>query len=267
MIAIARYLRVATSLELQVRLQYRAGLWIWSLASILQIVVALSVWRGVAHASSGSVGGYDARSFVSYFLVLLFVREMTYTGVPWRFEDWVRDGDLASKLLLPRHPLLFFFASDIGFRIISALVIVPAALLLYRAFDGTHDGTLASFALMLVLLPLATITRLLTDSIVACAALWFVRIEGVRGMYYLVMLFLGGQFAPLSVLPHWAEAAAKLFPFYWTLGFPVEVAIGRVSTQGAPAGAAVLACWMVGAWLVLRVVWERGVRAHEAVGQ
>lgn len=265
--AIAHYVVAATGVAMQERAQYRVNLWIWSLASILQIVISLAVWRAVAAAGDGTVAGYTANEFVGYFLVLLVVREMTYTGVPWRFEDWVREGTLASRLLRPRHPLLYFFASDIAFRVYSAMVIFPAAIVLAYVFEGETDATATSVALTILLVPLATITRLLADSIVACSALWFVRVNGIRSMYYLVMLFLGGQFAPLSVLPEWFEQIARWLPFYWMLGYPVELAIGRAPVADAAQGFAALLGWMLALWLLLQLVWARGVRAHESVGQ
>lgn len=265
--AIARYIVAATAVAMQERAQYRVNLWIWSLASILQIVISLAVWRAVARAGDGSVAGYAASEFVGYFLVLLVVREMTYTGVPWRFEDWVRDGTLASRLLRPRHPLLYFFASDIAFRVYSGMVIFPAAIVLGFAFNGRVDATPTSVALTVLLVPVATVTRLMADSIVACSAMWFVRINGIRGMYYLVMLFLGGQFAPLSVLPERFEQVARWLPFYWMLGYPVELAIGRAPIADAWFGLGALLGWLLALWLVLQFVWARGVRAHESVGQ
>jgi ABC-2 type transport system permease protein len=141
------------------------------------------------------------------------------------------------------------------------------ALALSLAFGAEVATTPGAAAALLVVVPLAFWTKLLVDAIVACSAMWLVRIDGIRSIYAMVMLLLGGQFAPLSAMPDAVATIARLLPFYWTVGFPTELAIGRVDPSQALFGAAVLAGWSILLYLVLQPVWRAGTRAYEAVGQ
>lgn len=259
-----RYVGAATRLDLQRRAQYRGELWVWSSASVLQICVSLAVWRVVA--GSGTVGGYDSSAIIGYFLVLLVVREATYSGVPWAVEDDIVDGKFTAQLVRPVHPLLGAYATAAAFRYVSLLLIVPIAIGLFFLFDATIEGGWRSIAIAIALIPFANVVRMYADGLVSCASLWIVKIGGPRQAYFLVMLFLGGQFAPLDVLPDTLQTIAKALPFYWFLGFPVELAIGRQPLGDAWIGFAVLLAWGLVLHLLLRVVWKRGVRAHESVG-
>lgn len=267
MSSLIRYVAAETSLEIQRRVQYRVNQWIWGIASILQIVISLAVWRAVADANGGSVGGYDAASFIGYFIALLIVRELTYTGTPWALEEWVTTGELAPRLLRPRHPLLHLYGGTTGYRVFSLMIVLPVALALFLGMHGRLDGGGAGVAIALLALPFANVTRMLADSIIGSASLWLVRNSGIRDAYYLTMFFLSGQFAPLDVLPGWMQTVTYCFPFYWTLGFPVELAVGRVDVADAWIGFAALGAWLLALWVVLHLVWSRGVRAYEAVGQ
>lgn len=254
-------------MELQVAAQYRANMLVWCLAGVLQVVVYLAVWRAVAEESGGAIGGYSAGAFAGYFLVLLIVREMTYTWIPYDFPDFVRLGKLAPMLLRPLHPLVSVGVRMAAYRVQSTLMLIPIAALLFWVFDAVVRTSPLAVILAALLIPLAAVLRSLCDSLLALASMWLVRIDGLRGVYYLLLLFLGGQFAPLDVLPHGLQLVARSLPFYWMLGYPVELAIGRAPLHDAAVGVAVMLAWSAITFTLVQVVWRRGVRVYEAVGQ
>lgn len=250
---------------LLVEAQYRANMAIWTLASILQIIVYMSVWRAVAQAG-GSSGGYSASEFAGYFLVLLVVREATYSWVPYMLADRVRNGSLSMLLMRPLHPLASLLSTMLAHRFQSVALLTPVSVLFVWVFDAQVDLRPAALALALIVLPLAAATRFLVDSIFALSAMWLTRIDGLRNMYYLVLLLLGGQFAPIDVLPDWLRAVALALPFYWTLGFPTELLVGRAPMSDAWIGLAVLSAWTIALFFILQPAWRAGTRAYEAVG-
>jgi ABC-2 type transport system permease protein len=254
-------------MELQIAAHYRANMVVWGMAGVLQVIVYLAVWRAVAAESGGTAGGYTPGAFAGYFLVLLIVREMTYTWIPYDFPDHVRLGNLAPMLLRPLHPLVSVGVRMAAYRAQSTLMILPAAAVLFWLFDASVDSSAAAIVIAACLLPLAALLRTFCDSLLALTSMWLVRIDGLRGAYYLLLLFAGGQFAPLGVLPHALQLVAKALPFYWMLGYPVELAVGRAPVGDAWIGALVMAGWTLAAWVALQPTWRAGARAYEAVGQ
>lgn len=256
----------AMRLNLQVAAQYRANMAIWSVGSVLQVVVYLSVWQAVARASGGAIGGYDTAGFAGYFLVLLVVRELTNTWMPWEFPGYVRKGTLSPLLVRPLHPLAYIGGGMLGFRLQLMSMAIPTAALLYLLFDARVEVTWQAATAALLVLPLAAVTRFLSDSLLALTSMWVVRIDGIRGIYYLVVLLLGGQFAPLDVLPGWLQAIARALPLYWTLGYPTELLVGRAAASDAWIAILVLSGWTVALFVLLQPAWRAGTRAYEAVG-
>ncbi len=247
--------------------QYRVSSLIWAVVSILQAVVYLSVWSAVADAGGGSTGGFTPGEFAGYFLVVLCLRTIVVTPTPMgEFATNVRSGLLAAHLLRPVHPLAALSGAALAHRIQSALAMPAIALVLMVAFDATIDVRgVAWFALLLVV-PLAILTKLLADSLLACLAMWLTRIDGVRGVYNLVIILLGGQFAPLDVLPDTMATVSRALPFYWTLGYPAELAIGRAPLADIWIAIAVLGAWSIALYTLVQPVWRAGTRAYEAVG-
>jgi ABC-2 type transport system permease protein len=55
-------------------------------------------------------------------------------------------------------------------------------------------------------------------------------------------------------------------PFRWTVAFPVELLLGRLTPLQALEGLGAQAAWLAAGLLLLRIVWRAGVRVYTAVG-
>lgn len=246
--------------------QYRANVAIWATTGMLQVVVYLSVWRAVAEAGGGSTSGFTAAQFAGYFCVLMVVREATFSWAAWEFGGLVQSGRMATYLSRPQHPLLALLGNMTAYRTASLILVIPTAAMLFIAFDAEVATSVGQVLVAIALLPLASLVRYLGDVLVGLSAMWVVRVNGILGAYYTVMLFFSGQFAPIEVLPDWMEAVARVLPFWWIVGYPTELIVGRADLADAWIGACVLSGWFVALLLVLRVVWPRAMRAGETVG-
>lgn len=246
--------------------QYRIGMATWASVSLLQVMIYLSVWRAVAVARGGSVDGFTPEKFAGYFIVLLVVREATYTWTAWQLEDWVRQGSLSPRLLRPMHPLVEMFGSMSAWRLQSAVLLVPAAALIFVAFDAEIAITAPRAALAAALFAPAMLVRFFGDCCLSCLSFWLTRVAGLRNMYYTILLFLSGQFAPIAVLPEPLQTLAHALPFYWVLGYPTELLTGAQPLGSVPQAAAMLSLWGGAMFVLLRVLWERGVARYGAVG-
>jgi ABC-2 type transport system permease protein len=246
--------------------QYRAALVIWLIGHVLDPVVYLAVWSAVSRSSGGSVGGFDAAQFAAYFIVLMLVNHVTYTWIMYEYEYRVRQGMLSFALLRPVHPIHADIADNVSSKVITLPLIIAAAAVLGLLFRPSFHLVPWALAASAPALMLAFIVRFLMEWTLALAAFWTTRVSAINQTYFIAMLFLSGQMAPLSLLPPALQKIAAVLPFRWTTSFPVELILGRLDYAAALQGLGMQAAWLVLCLFLLRLTWRAGVRVYSAVG-
>jgi ABC-2 type transport system permease protein len=247
-------------------LQYRAALVIWLIGQVLEPLIYLIVWSTVARASGGQVGEFTSADFAAYFLVLMIVNHVTYTWIMWEYEYRVREGGLSPVLLRPVHPI----HNDVADNLTSKMVSLPGMLLTAMGLGLVFrpDFHLVPWAIVAFLpaVALAFVVRFLVEWSLALAAFWTTRVGAINQMYFVLMLFLSGQMAPLSLMPGWIQAIASVLPFRWMIAFPIELVLGRLTPAETLTGFAAQAVWIALGVGLVRIVWRAGVRQYSAVG-
>lgn len=252
--------------QVAVQVQYRAALGIWLIGLVLEPVIYLVVWSTVAESSGGRVGGFTGGDFAAYFIVLMVVNHLTFTWIFWEYEWRIRQGMFSPLLLRPIHPIHQDIAANLAFKLLTLLVIVPTTAALIVLFDPVFGPPTWAAALFGPALVLAFALRFLVEWTLAMAAFWTTRVTAVNQMYYLALLFLSGQMAPLSLFPEPLQVLATLLPFRWMVAFPVELLLGRLSPAEALAGFGAQGIWIGLSFGLLATIWRAGVRRYSAVG-
>lgn len=247
-------------------LQYRATLVIWLIGNILEPLIYLVVWSTVSRSTGGSIGGYEARDFAAYYIVLMLVNQVTFTWVMYEFEYRIREGLFSAVLLHPVHPIHADIAENLSSKVVSLPFVGAAAAGLTAIFHPAFNITLSMAAAFVPALVLAFLVRFLVDWTVALAAFWTTRVSAINQIHFMAVLFFSGQIAPLTVLPRPLQVVATILPFRWMIGFPVELVLGRLTPAQVLTGFAAQAAWLGAAAVVLRFAWRVSVKKYSAVG-
>lgn len=253
--------------DIAINIAYRGAVAIWVLSTVVQPLVLLVVWRTVAGSEGGSTGGFTANEYAAYFIVVMLVNHMTFIWHMWEFEWRIRSGFFSPILLRPIHPIHHDISENLSYKLVGLTGVLPAAVILAIVFDADFGGT--SPADVLAFLPAlisAMALRFILEWTLALAAFWMTKVSALNGLFDIFFLFLGGQFAPLSVMPDWIQTLAFFSPFRWTIAFPVEVALGHHSGRDIAQGYALQLAWIALAVIVLRLLWTRAARRYSAVG-
>jgi ABC-2 type transport system permease protein len=246
--------------------QYRGALVIWLMGLILEPVIYLSVWATVARSQGGAVDGFSASDFAAYYLVAMIVDHASFTWIMWEMEYWIRQGNLSPLLVRPVHPIHRHIAANLTFKMLTMAVVVPVVIVLAVVFRPNFTITAATALLFVPALILAMALRFAVEWTLASIAFWVTRVTALNQLYFVAFLFLAGFAVPLPLLPGPVQTVAEWLPFYRMLGFPVELLLGRLSTEQIVTGFVAQAAWLAVAVTALNVVWARGVRQYSAVG-
>ena len=252
--------------HLALQLHFRAAHLVWLLWFILKPVLYLSVWSAVARSSGGPVDGLAPQDFAAYFIAVMWVVHLTFNGAFAYFESRVRRGDFSPLLLRPVHPIVGDIAENLAYKTHTTPMLALATLVLVVTFAPRIEPPLWAVVALAPVLLLAFVLRFVTTWTVALAAFWLTRTDAVAQAYLRVLLFLGGEVAPLALLPAWARAAAWVSPFPWLLGFPAELLAGRLAPAQALTGVAMQLLWVALSILLAWVCWRAALRRYTAAG-
>ena len=251
---------------LAMMLQYRAALLIWTIGQVLEPLVYLIVWSVVSNGRGGSIGSYTTAEFAAYYVVLMLVNQISYTWIMYDFEYRVREGTLSATLLKPVHPIHSDIADNLSSKLITLPIIIVVATGLAFGFHAHLSPPVWAVFVFIPALLLAFLVRFFLEWSLALVAFWTTRVGAVNQTYFVIMLFLSGQIAPLALLPQPLQLLSVVLPFRWLISFPIELLLGRLNPAQSATGLAAQVVWLFLSFLLMRTVWRAGVRVYTAVG-
>ena len=247
--------------------QYRANLIMYLLYWLVSPIIYLAVWTSIAN-SKGSVNGLTANDFVTYYMTLLVVDQITSNIVIHTFAYKVQDGTLSSELVRPIHPMLTnALVNNIAFKALNIMAFIPIWLILFFAYKPDYSSIMLTNILIAIpaLIMGFFIGFLLTASITSLA-FWTTRVYSIHEFYYAMVLLFSGLFVPLSLMPKFIQDVAQYLPFQLSIYYPIELILGRLSTAQIIQGYITGVIWLIAAMVIFNLMWRNGVRRYSAVG-
>ena len=245
-------------------LEYRAQILIWMMSSFL-VVVMLMVWLSIS--SKGPVGGFSSADFVSYYIVSLFVRQMTAVWSSWELDRMIRDGSLSPLLVRPVHPIVNEIAGNWAEKLMRIIMLMPIIVAMLLLIPHTPLAlTPLNIAAFLFSLLCAWLISFLSDYLIGTLAFFTSQATAFVQMFFVVRMALSGVLAPLALFPDALQGALRWLPFRYMLSFSTEILIGRVSAQEMLFGFSVQLAWVAVFALGVRLLWQRAMRSYGAVG-
>jgi len=128
------------------------------------------------------------------------------------------------------------------------------------------NATPTQVVLFFVALTGAWLLRFFWGLWLACLAFWATRADALLALQDALIFLLAGVVAPVALLPGALQTIAHMLPFYYMVGFPVEVLTGQIATENVLTGFIIQAAWLIVAVLLYRVVWRSGLKRYSAIG-
>lgn len=247
--------------------QYRANLMMYLLYWLVSPVVYLAVWITIAN-SQGSVNGLTANDFVTYYLTLLIIDQLTSEITIHILAYKIQDGTLSGDLLRPVHPILTgTLVYNLAFKALTFMVLIPVWVVLFFLFRPDYSAvTLGSVLLALPAVALAFATSFLMGATLTCVAFWTTRVYAINEFYYALVVLFSGQFVPLQLMPQIVQQIAQFLPFQLFRYVPIEIILNHLPPEVILRDYAVGLVWFAIALVSFNLVWREGVKRFSAVG-
>lgn len=257
--------RAVVGVYFQDGIAYRAQGLVWILTDVSMAVTMPLVW--IAAAKGGEINGYSAGDFVSYYLCVLLLNQFVQSHFMWDVAYEVKEGVFSSQIVRPISWLEFMLLRNLTWRCIRISLFVPWFLLfifLYRNYLGGVEFYLGwQFWVSVALGHLVSIMTVMT---LALLALFVQEAQTLFEIYYLPMLFLGGQMFPVAMYPEWIQTVAHWMPFYYSVGAPTEILTSRLAAQDAGSVLLIQAVWVLVFYMGHRLLWKQGLKHYTGVG-
>ena len=251
---------------IQAQFQYRVANYMYMIGMVAEPVIYLVVWSTIAEQHGGSVEGITAGQFAAYYIVWTLVRNMNIVFTPYGWEWRIREGELSAALLRPLHPIHEDIAGFAGWKVVTIILWLPIAAVLWIAFDPVFDVRAAEIAAFCVAIWGAYLIRTMFLTSLGMVTFWTTRVSALFELAVGLELLLSGRLVPLPLMPDWAEDVANLLPFKWSFYFPIETLVGDMSNEELLRGLGIQLLWIVALTGLFLVVWRFAIRRYSAVG-
>lgn len=245
-------------------MQYRGFFFLLAFMWMIPPLIYLFVW--MTAAGGNEISGYSKGEFVGYYLVLIIVNQLTYSQTNWTVGDQIRSGTMNIHLLRPISPIFDAVASEIAGKVVYMVFVVPVTLILGFVLHPELSITWRSASFFGLALILAWGIRFFWGYWIALLAFWATRANALLAVQDSLTFLLAGQVAPVALLPGVMKAIAKVLPFRYMIGFPVEVLTGGLSYQEILEGFCFQLGWLIFTIAVFIIIWRKGTKQYSAVG-
>jgi ABC-2 type transport system permease protein len=214
------------------------------------------------------VKGLTANDFITYYLILLVIDQLTSEITIHILAYKIQDGTLSGDLIRPIHPILTgALINNIAFKALSLMAFVPIWIVLVLVFRPDFSAvTPVSILLAIPAILIGFWLKFLLGAIVTSLAFWTTRVYSVSQFVYMVVMLLSGQFVPLQLMPPAIQTVAHYLPFQMFLYVPVEIILNRLPPDVILRDYAFSLVWLVIFQLLFLAVWRGGVKRFSAVG-
>lgn len=249
--------------------QYRANLLMYMLFWLVSPVVYLAVWTTIAaNSSQGNVGGLTVNDFITYYMTLLIVDQLTSEITIHMIGYKIQDGTLSGELIRPIHPILTnTLINNLAFKALFIMALVPIWVVLWFLFRPDYSSvSLQNILLALPAIMLGFTINFLLGASITCVAFWTTRVFSLWEFYGALVLLFSGQFVPLQLMPGAIQHIAGFLPFAIFKYVPTQIILGRLSSQEIMRAYLAAIIWLVLAILLFNWIWRAGVKRFSAVG-
>jgi ABC-2 type transport system permease protein len=260
------YYLARARVQIQSNFQYRVATYMWMIGMLAEPIVYLVVWTTISEQQGGEVQGITTGQFAAYYIVWTLVRNMNIVFTPYGWEWRIREGELSAALLRPLHPIHEDIAGFAGWKVVTIVLWLPIAAVLWLAFDPAFDVRAAEVAAFCVAIWGAYLIRTMFLTALGMVTFWTTRVSALFELMVGLELLLSGRLVPLPLMPDWVEEIANVLPFKYSFYFPIETLVGDMSNRDLLEGLGMQLFWIVALTALFLVVWRFAVRRYSAVG-
>ena len=248
-------------------LVYRADTFLWGFAELFDTLVFLFIWM-VLFGEKQAIGGFTLPETVTYLIGAGIIANILETWIAYDIERDVQSGRMSDILIRPMNYFWCRVVMSLAGKPLSLLVRFTVYCLITFSFKEKFilNSNLGLLLMLFLSIFLAYFINYLIEFLFGCLAFWMTRIRGASGILRTIRGIFSGGYAPLTFFPPLFQVVANLLPFAYTRYFPMLIYLDKLDTIGIIKGLGIQVFWIVILLMLVKKVWQKGLRRYEGVG-
>ncbi|MFA5925680.1 MAG: ABC-2 family transporter protein [Parcubacteria group bacterium] len=262
-----KYLAVL-KIEWQRQMAYRVNQFTFRIGNAFEIFVQIVIWTAIFQ-NADVIKGYSYREMMTYILIgWLLSMLMNNYGFEEIISGHIEKGELSNFISKPIDYIKYLLTLSIArcsFTLVLAFLTNIVLLFLFRHYFIISKDALVWIILALMILA-GYFINLFVSMLIGFTSFWTVDNAGVFYSINTLAKFLSGNYFPINILPVAFLNFSLALPFVYTFYFPAQLYLGKISILEGLVGLGLETAWLVILYLIVRIVWKRGLKKFESVG-
>ena len=260
----SKFISIAKA-EIKSMLVYRFNFIIYFLSVPIMLIIYYFLWKAIfAYTGKEMIKGFTFSAMISYYVLTQVVRGSTSHWIASMFSGDVRYGELASELLKPINYFFYRLSGLAGDRIFLFFAEVLPIFVIGLIFFGLRINQF--FPFFIISLILASLLSFVLDFSVGMSAFWFKENDGFLRAWWIVNRVMNGSLLPLVFFPGFLLTTSMYLPFQYSMYVPINIFLGNYSFSLVCKMLLIQAAWIVVTFLILNLLWKKGIKRFTGVG-
>ena len=245
-------------------LEYRVNFVLSFLFSLVPFSVSVLLWVAVAKHSEF----IKVKEVVSYYFVILIVKNITTTNSIIRFSDDIRLGELNKYLLKPYNYCFYNLMADLPERIVFIVMNFIPLILIYTFLHNyiNLDLSLIKVFFFTIFLILGYLINFFIDFLIGLYSFYFSKVSSLYTSIKVLKNLSAGNIFPLLMLPAKIFLSLQFLPFMYTSYVPTMLLLERTSFDLILKNLFISITWLAILCLLSAILWKRGMKRYSAYG-
>ncbi len=205
---------------------------------------------------------------LTYVLLTLFINGIVFSTQTFKIAEEINFGTLSNFLIKPVSYFLYNLARDLADKFLNIFFsIIEFIILIYlikpEIFIQTDPFIISVFCFSVIM---ASILYFEIGILLSFIGFWSNETWAPRFLFFILVSFLSGMYFPLDIMPSFIFNFLSYLPFTYLVYFPLKIFLGQLNNFFIIKGMLISFFWMLIFYLLLKILWHKGLKTYTAEG-
>lgn len=248
-------------------LTHRFSIVAYRIGEIIELLFLIIMWTAL-YKNTSAISGYTLSEMITYILIGNLIATITRNFMTEFVAREIHEGALSLFLVKPISYFRYAFIREIGrVTLPTAFSILTNLFVIIFFADRIVINTNINVLLILgTMTACAFVTELFLSFIIGLVAFWANEVDGIYTTVNRLKKFVSGGYFPISLLPLAYVKISYALPFAYSFFVPTQLYLGKISPVEALHGVGIQILWIIALYIIIKLVWKRGLKKYEGVG-